>query len=227
MIGLGCASTMKAYINKIMSLDFHYLQSSRFFQFGSYSLEFNENKEGSAQKREVSLFDSLWYPPSYSISDLHSKNYVSSEGYFGASLERALDPTVRLPVRNTIVSQWNETYNIVNKIKVRPKAAHFAMQPPGADWKKHDHSTNCKQILTFCYKFDEFAISNNEPSRFIIDNGIEHTFIYPNNKFYYTFRDNLFHKSISNEWRFFWIYDFDQYIDVPDSDFIEMPIVLN
>lgn len=227
MTGLGYVNTMKVYINKIMSLDFHYLQSSRFFQFGSYSLEFDENKECFVQKREVSLFDALWYPPSYSISDLHSKEYASSEGYFGASLERALDPTVKLPVRNTIVNQWNETYNTVNKLNVSPKVVHFAMQPPGALWNKHTHSVNCKQTLTFCYKFDEFAISNDEPSRFVVDNGTEHSFVYPGNRFYFTFKDNLKHQSISNEWRFFWIYDFDQYIDVPDSDFIEMPIILN
>jgi len=218
---------MKTYINKIMSLDFQYLQSSRFFQFGSYSLEFSENKEGSAQKRNISLFDAFWYPPTYSISDLHSKNYVSSEGYFGASLERALDPTVKLSVRNTIVNQWNETYNVVNKLNVSPKAVHFAIQPPGALWKKHTHSINCKQTLTFCYGFTEQAISGDNPSRFVVDNGTEYSFVYPGNRFYFTFKDNLKHQSISNEWRFFWIYDFDQYIDVPDSDFIEMPIVLN
>jgi hypothetical protein len=227
MIGLGCASTMKAYINKIMSLDFHYLQSSRFFQLGSYSLEFNENKEGFAQKREVSLFDAFWYPPLYSIFDLHSKEYASSEGYFGASLERALDPTVKLSVRNTIVNQWNETYNVVNKLNVSPKAVHFAIQPPGASWKKHTHSTNCKQTLTFCYMFTEQAISGDNHSRFIVDNGTEHSFVYPSNRFYFTFKDNLKHQSISNEWRFFWIYDFDQYIDIPNSDFTEMPIIID
>ena len=223
MIGLGCANTLRSYINKIMPLDFHYLRSSRFFAGGTYVVALDEHKVMSAQQREVSLFDALCHPSS-SIRDLHSKNYASSESYFGASLERALDPTVRSPFKDIIIDQWAETYNVIDKLGVAPKSVHFAMQPPGAFWKKHIHSVDCKQTLTFCYGFAEQAIDSDKPSRFVVDNGVEHEFVYPSNKCYFTFRGNLAHQSVSNEWRFFWIYDFDQHIEVPESDFIEMPI---
>ena len=75
--------------------------------------------------------------------------------------------------------------------------------------------------------FTEQAISADNHSRFIVDNGTEHSFVYTGNRFYFTFKDNLKHQSISNEWRFFWIYDFDQYIDIPNSDFTEMPIIID
>jgi hypothetical protein len=224
MIGLGYANTLISCINKIMSLDFHYLQASRFFEYGTYTLFIDENKKMSPLRREVSLFDALCHPPSQSIRDLHSKNYASAESYFGASLERSLDPTLKSPFRDMIIDQWAETYDIVNRLNVGPKSAHFAMQPPGSFWKKHIHSTDCKQTLTFCYGFTEQAIEADNPSRFVVDNGVEHEFVYPSNRFYFTFRDNLAHRSISNEWRFFWIYDFDQHVEVPESDFIEMPI---
>jgi hypothetical protein len=224
MTGLGYASTLIVYINKIMSLDFSYLRSSRFFEYGTYTLFIDENKKMSALQRDVSLFDALCYPPSYSIRDLHSKNYASAESYFGASLERSLDPTLKFPFRDMIIDQWAETYDVVNRLKVRPKSVHFAMQPPGAFWNKHIHSVDCNQTLTFCYGFTEQAIDADEPSGFIVDNGTEHRFVYPDDKFYFTFKGNLAHRSISNEWRFFWIYDFDQHIEVPDSDFIQMPI---
>jgi hypothetical protein len=83
---------------------------------------------------------------------------------------------------------------------------------------------DCKQTLTFCYTFNDHAIEGPSDSKFIVDNGIEHEFIFPKDKFYFTFCDNLPHKSISNEWRFFWIFDFDQYINIPTIDFVEMPI---
>ena len=227
MIGLGCASTLTSYINKIMSLDFNYLRASRFFEYGAHTLTVDENKKMSALRRDVALFDALCYLTPQTIRDLHLKKYASAESYFGASLERSLDPTVKSEFKDMIVDQCAETYDVVNKLNVRPKAVHFAMQPPGAFWKKHTHSVDCKQTVTFSYGFSEQAITSDEPSRFIVDNGKEHEFVYPSNKFYFTFRDNLAHKSISNEWRFFWIYDFDQYVDVEASEFTQMPITFS
>lgn len=205
-------------------LDFHYLIVSKFFETGQYSFSLNDEGNLIVQKREVSLFDAHCSPSSQTIRRLHEKTYQTSEAYLGASLSRALDSTVKQSVRTAIINQWAETYDIVNQIDTEPSSVHFAIQPPGAEWNKHTHSIDCKQTLTFCYTFNEYAIDGSEQSRFVVENEIEHDFIFPKDKFYFSFRDNLPHKSISNEWRFFWIFDFDRYVDIPSSDFIEMPI---
>jgi hypothetical protein len=209
-------------------IDFYNLLACRLFDLGRYTLGVSETGEPQLLKRDVPLFDARLNSLPNEISKLHDKEYRTSEAYFGASLARHLDPTVKLPLRTAIINQWAETYEVVNRIPVIPSTVHFAMQPPAAPWKKHNHSMDCKQTLTFCYTFDEHSINNPEPSRFVINNnGIDYSFIYPKDKFYFTFRDNMLHESISNEWRFFWIFDFDQYIDIPDTNFIEMSVNFN
>ncbi len=205
-------------------LDFHYLRVCKFFETGQYSFSLDNDGKLHVQKREVSLFDAHCYPSPHSIRALHEKKYQTSEAYLGASLSRALDSTVKETVRTAIIDQWAETYDIVNRLNVEPNSVHFAIQPPGAEWNKHNHSIDCKQTLTFCYTFNEYAIEGQGESKFVVENEIEYDFIFPKDKFYFTFRNNLLHKSISNEWRFFWIFDFDRYIDIPASDFVEMPI---
>jgi hypothetical protein len=167
----------------VNELDFHYLRVCKFFETGQYSFSLSDDGVLSVQKREVSLFDAHCTPSSHSIRDLHNKTYQTSEAYLGASLSRALDATVKQTVRTTIIDQWAETYDVVNSLGIAPKSVHFAIQPPGAEWNKHTHSVDCKQTITFCYTFNEYAIEGLSDSKFIVDNGIEHEFIFLKDKF--------------------------------------------
>lgn len=209
------------------NIDFYNLIASAFFYIGTTAMTPDENKNMVYQKRDVSLFDAYCNVTPTSIRELHNKTYRSSEAYMGASLARALDPSVRQNLRTAIIDQWAETYDIVNSLSVKPSLVHFAMQPPGAHWGRHTHSIDCKQILTFCYSYNDCRIENEEPSRFIIEtNKGDISFVYPNGSFYFTFRDNPIHQSISNEWRFFWIYDFAEYVEIPELKFNHMRIEL-
>lgn len=223
MTGLGYNNDLIKYMeNKI---DFSYLIGSTFFYTGTNAMAPDENKKASYQKREIPLFDAYCGVTPTTIRDLHNKTYRSAEAYTGASLARALDPSVKKCVKTAVIDQWAETYDIVDSLSVKPGLVHFAMQAPGADWGRHIHSVDCKQTITFCYSYKDYCIESEEPSRFIVetDKG-DVSFPYPDGAFYFTFRDNPRHQSISNEWRFFWIYDFAEYVDVPELKLNHMKI---
>ncbi len=205
-------------------INFSTLLQSRFYHLGLHSVDSNNVHS----LRKISCFDAHCFPNKYSIKDLFLKNYSSSDGYIGVSLARALTPSIDQHLKNEIVEQWAQTLDIVNQIPVEPSNVHFAMQPPGVPLHKHVHSRECKQTVTFCFTFYNNAVTGSEPSRFIISKqDKDYNFYYPQGHFYYTFKDNPPHQSISNEWRFFWIHDFDQYVTVPANDFQKMEIEYN
>jgi hypothetical protein len=122
--------------------------------------------------------------------------------------------------KKEIARQWLETSTIIEKLDKKPRWSILLITEPGIVVSKHTHKF--QQTLTFCYKFDDERADVFEDSCFILGpNGERQVNFTDDNKFYFTFLDYLPHEVRSNEWRFFWVYDFDEYITIPKEDEID------
>jgi hypothetical protein len=124
--------------------------------------------------------------------------------------------------RIEICRQWNEVNEVVNKIKSQSSAKVVASEIflvcPDTNIGKHRHKF-AKQTLTFGYRFS----TDSDGSYLMLwPNNEEQHYEFPlSNKFWFTFKDHADHGAQVNSWMFFWFFDFDQHIDIPE----EMPFV--
>jgi hypothetical protein len=95
----------------------------------------------------------------------------------------------------------------------------LVMTKPGLSVHRHNHG--CPMTITFCYKFDNNAIANNEPSHLSLghyDNKIK-AYLPDNDKFYFVMKNSPVHGASTNEWRFWWTCDFTELFDIPELPF--------
>lgn len=117
--------------------------------------------------------------------------------------------------KNIIITQWDEVNALIKKIPYPYISAQFTVQSPDNYIIYHTHSEISKHVLTFVYTFDENYSEYTGYTSWVKDNKT-HRFNYPSkNKFFMSFYDNVPHDSKSNIWRFFWVYDFYQYVEEP------------
>ena len=123
--------------------------------------------------------------------------------------------------RDMICQQWIETSSIIKRItKKFADNAYLIITRPGMSLPEHDHYH--KQILTFCYSFDEQKLT--EGTSHLTVNGKQINFP-EDKKVCFSMRDQAKHGVYSTEWRFFWINDFDEYLEFPaDIDFTCMKV---
>jgi hypothetical protein len=146
---------------------------------------------------------------------IRERDYQNVAMPVGPALSRALDSTVGDENRKALIDQWREVEAIVSALPVRPYVANLIVQPPAGADRLHTHAKVCKQTMTFCFTYTEESIeSSSESHLFISDTIVPYT---NEHKIMFSFRDNPKHRSVSNEWRFFWVYDFDKYVEVPSN----------
>lgn len=203
-------------------MDFEALRASRFYQIGRWV---NDEETGESSIVEQSVFDTV--PFSHSeISNLKQRDFSNNGPTVAPSLHKLLDPVI-MPVemRDLIVDQWTEVSSIIDTVGKKSFNSLLIIQPPGAFNPKHKHRSVTKRTITFCYKYDEDRIIDEMKSklRIELEEGKETVIMYPDvPKTLMLFTDNYPHKSISYEWRFYWVYDFDEHVDIPKDVFATM-----
>jgi len=116
--------------------------------------------------------------------------------------------------KNLIIDQWIEVETVIQTISQRPIYSLLLICEPGANVDYHDHGNDCKQTITFNYKFFEEKDDSIEDTVVVLnDNKIKMPEI---KKTYFTMIDNPRHAARFKEWNFLWVYDFNDYINIPN-----------
>lgn len=128
--------------------------------------------------------------------------------------------------RDELYSQYNEVqsaiqyiiknYNNNNEIPIRILRSRLVLSKPGLNIHRHHHHS--PMTITFCYKFDQNSVISNEPSHLILGNynNTVKAYVPKDDKFYFVMKNSPIHGAVTNEWRFWWISDFDKLVDIPD-----------
>jgi len=195
-------------------MNFADFRNSSFYKVGRTRFDL---KEKEFKKIDYLLIDTL---PLSHIDE--SKEYMLEETYkrpgslyhtvTTTHLRRALEVEKDyLPVefRKLIAKQWQEVVGIVNKLNSTPVLSFLFIVPPGASVHKHRHGHI--QTVTFCYSFDEEQVEHGD---YLLMDG-KHIDFPEENKFYFTFINNAEHEVFTSKWRFFFLHDFDEYVNVP------------
>lgn len=174
----------------------------------------------------------LFLPPTCreDIDEIINSVFPSkSKGIALLHIQKVLKINNFLPMefREEIATQWTEVTNCIMSLNRPdlPRESFFLIQEPGMYVPKHSHTAGCSQTITFCFTLEDDSINNTEPDRksnFTIykedKTEIEKSVLYPDTgKFYFEIVDNKLHDSYSDKWRFFWLYDFSNYQEVPDT----------
>lgn len=195
-----------------MSINFQELRSSHLYQLGTLSYL---RKTDTLFRSEIASFDIVSSPERILVEPL--RQYRSCDISVNTHLYRLLDNTNPPGVTELLVEQWKEVQTIVNQLPLKPHAGLMIMQPAGVPVRDHIHGGPTKQILTFTYCFPETRIENNEPSHLLVGDEPRKEYFPDSNKAISMFLDNERHATFSNEWRFYWAYDFANYFEVPDE----------
>lgn len=115
-----------------------------------------------------------------------------------------------------IVQQWTEVAKIIKSLDKNPYSSSLFMIPPGWKVGRHKHSGGCyggcKQIITFCYTFNSGKITGERPSSLIMGDDPYIVNFPEQEKVVFTMLDDERHGTESNEWRFFWVYSYNDYV---------------
>jgi hypothetical protein len=143
-------------------------------------------------------------------------------GYsIGPSLFRLLDKSV-LPNSDTIefiVKQWMEVDEIIQTVGQKPICAILIMVPPDATNPDHSHRLSTETTITFCYRFEKNNDFDIHKNRLYMNIDGEDRYIpYPDSdKTLMLFDNNYPHHTENDDWRFFWVYDFDTKVSISEN----------
>jgi len=195
------------------------LGHSRFdYQTGTYFL----NKPSILF--ETSIFLRFHHDEINNFNELENKPGGFDKSQALVHLKKALlinDPLfLDIEFKKEIARQWLETSTIIDTLEKKPKWSILLINEPGIVVPKHTHKF--QQTLTFCYTFEDEKANVFDNSCLILGSNGERKVNFTNDKkSYFTILDFLPHEVRSNEWRFFWVYDFDEYVSIPKEDEID------
>ena len=114
--------------------------------------------------------------------------------------------------KNLIIDQWMEVRKVVQTLSQSPIYSHLVIGGPGAYIDYHDHGRDCRQTVTFNYKFFEEKTESIEQSFVMVAD--KKMLMSEIKKSYFTFVDNPRHAAQFKEWNFLWIHDFYNYVEI-------------
>jgi hypothetical protein len=193
-------------------IDFNALLNSHLFKLGTIAYFKPEERLFHST---VASFDIVSSPER--MLDEGPKPFKGSDISVNPHLYRIIDYTNIAGVNEVLIAQWREVQNIVSQLPLKPHAGLLIMEPAGVPVRYHTHSHITKQILSFSYCWPETAVDNTERSHLIVGSEFKKAYFPDSVKAVSRFFDNDRHGAMSNEWRFYWAYDFDGYFDVPDE----------
>lgn len=201
------------------NLDFKEFRNHLMFKTGCVA--YNQ-KTGEFYTKDTACYDALIVDESH-LDLLEVRKYPITVESVMPALARLIDAKNPRGFQQEIVKQWREVTSIVKSTGVQPTNSLFVVMPPGTKLIKHKHEPIAKQILVFGYKYDDEKIENAEqPTRMYIGENGERTWYFPDDhKIILTMKGNPSHEPFTNEWRFFWTFDFPEYVTLDESVFSE------
>lgn len=127
-------------------------------------------------------------------------------------------------VRKDIATQWMSTLNVINQLNCEYESSFMLIGIGGSYLDRHKHAKFIKQTLTFQFDFPEFTNPKSNQDSYINlydDSGnVTHQLAKnKTNKSVFTISDNIRHDAYFKNLRFYWIYDFEEYLDLESVDF--------
>lgn len=126
--------------------------------------------------------------------------------------------------RIEIARQWVEVNKCIADLNRTDKSyeSFLIIQEPGKYISTHNHNHETNHSITFCYTFEDDAIVSDKLNACTVYQQdkikIDKVMKYPDSgKFYLEIIDNKPHDSHSDKWRFFWLNDFMEYKETPNS----------
>jgi hypothetical protein len=198
-------------------MNFDELRKSRFYQIGRWT---NDQDTHESFLVEQAVYDTVAFD-SKDISELKYRSWSNSGPTVCPSLFRLLDPH-HMPedIMRLVAHQWEEVTSIIDTVGKKSFNSILIIQPAGVTGPRHFHRPITKRTITFCYTYQQNKIVGDMKSKLRINfTDDEATVImYPDApKMLMLFEDNYLHQSVSYEWRFFWVYDFDTHVDIPED----------
>ena len=184
-------------------------------------------EDSISRDRFLCMYDTTTLLPPNDENDIHKMYSMASYTTNIIHLKKVLRVPNILPAdsRQEIARQWTEVTNCIKSLNRSDNQLEslFIPQEPGQLIPIHKHIIESKQIITFCYTFnDESNIISEKPNgctTYKEDSKTIDKFItYPDQgKCYFEITNNKPHASYSDKWRFFWIYDLSSCQELPDT----------
>lgn len=125
--------------------------------------------------------------------------------------------------RRNIVTQWMSTLEVINQLECECLCSILLIGISGSYLGKHRHATTNKQTLTFQFDFPEFGNSDSRDNYINLyddnDNLTHQLSQNKTNKSVFTIRNNVQHVAYFRNLRFYWIYDFEEYLNFDKINF--------
>ena len=196
-------------------------KNDSFFKSGQVYVDTSSGRVG--RTHDTSILDISYSPNITSldyIQEIKDFNHVfgfkdsygptsASRSSFKYSLDAA-----KPEVKRFIIEQWQEVETIMSEYVDKIAYSLLVIQVPGSTVSPHAHRANIKQTITFCFKFDEAAVQDKESGLFVHNKNVEFHSYGNSDKVLIIMNDNPIHSSYSREWRFYWVYDLNEKIDV-------------
>jgi hypothetical protein len=215
-------------MNYGFSLDeYDALINSLFFKKG----EIVFGPEGpTLRTNKIAIYDTAAYSINESILDRDVDNSPMIETRVYTSLfYNLIYSTLLKGVKQKIVYQWTSTIKVIKQIGINPRSSFLMVSIGGSYASKHKHDPTVKQTLTFKFEFPEFTDSLYRDDAINLYNEndvITHRLLTgKTNKSVFVIKENMKHDAHSKCLKFFWIYDFDEYLDLSNIDFGDFEFV--
>ena len=188
-------------------MDFDALRNSQFYKLGQLSYNFSTDTVFSAPFASYDIGSK-----SELMSVMPKKNYSSSRGSIKPHLYRLMGTEMPTEFLDLISSQWLDMLERIKHIDEQSLLSTFVIQSPGSTIPRHGHLPTTKQILTYCFRFKEQAIESADKSHMNVgpDEQQRRVDFIDEDKIVFTILDNQKHDATTNEWRFFWVFDFQK-----------------
>jgi hypothetical protein len=201
--------------------DLDYFVNSTFCKKGSVVL--NTNKNPQFRSDRIIQFDAS-LPDFKKVNSLREfRNNQNSETInIWPSLYTSLTrSTLSEEMFILVSSQWQSVLNVIRQIDQEPDIGSLMIMLPDVNVVKHTHQSSIKQTLTFEFNFPEYtcdSLNESNISLYIDDRAfkLKHG---STNKTVFTILNNHEHSAYCKNLKFFWVYDFVNYIDLSKVDF--------
>lgn len=160
----------------------------------------------------------------FDMSHLQNSTAQSYHPELYASLRNT---TLPLNWKKEILSQWQQVIKITQKIQHTPKFRVCIICSPGSEALTHIHPFGTKQTITVCFNLSDNL--QNEKNYFTEhsddDIPVKKTLISTSNKTIFTWKDNYKHSVSIKCMSFFWVHDYNNYVDLTNVDLEDFDLI--
>lgn len=202
--------------------DLDYFVKSTFCKKGSVVLNTN-NKNPQFRMDRIIQFDASLpdFKKVNSLIDFRNRQNSETINIWPSLYTSLTRSTLSEEMFTLISSQWKSVLNVIRQIDQEPDIGSLMIMSPDVSVIKHTHQPSIKQTLTFEFNFPEYTCdsSNESDISLYVDDQVLKLKHGSTNKTVFTILDNIEHSAYCKNLKFFWVYDFNNYIDLTKVDF--------